>query len=551
MTTSAPPRRSTEPEAARPRGTSPFTGTRQLVRLALRRDRLIVPMWIAVFAIMAYSSAAATIGLYPDVAARRSLAASLNATTSTLALYGPIYDETSIGEISLFKLGAFGAALVGILGIVLTVRHTRAEEEAGRIELLGAGVLGRLAPLSAALVLVTGTNLALAVVTAAFLAGAGLPVAGSIAFGLAWAVSGVAYAAVAAIAAQLTTSARAATGLAVTVLAVTYVLRAVGDSSPADGPRWLSWLSPVGWSQQVRPFAGHRWWLLALGATFAALAAWAAYVLANRRDLGAGVLPDRPGPARAAAWLASPEGLALRLHRGTLVAWTVAYALLSWILGGIVTAIGPAMSSPEAEEFLRRLGGQQGLTDAFLATELSFMGVFTSAFAVQAMLRLRAEEAAHHADPLLATRLGRLRWAGGHLLVAAGGSLWLLVVVGVAVGGSVSTALGDGRYVGELLTGALAQLPAVLVLVGIVVFAVGLLPRAASLGWAALVAFLLIGELGPVLQVDPWVLDLSPYSHVPRLPGAELTAAPLAGLTLVALALTVAGLVGFRRRDLD
>ena len=551
MTTSAPARSPATDVAPRPGGSGAFTGTRHLVRLALRRDRVLVPAWIAVFALMAYSSAAATIGLYPDLASRRGLADTVNGTTATVALYGRIYDETSIGEISLFKLGTFGAALVAILGIILVVRHTRAEEEAGRTELLGSGVLGRLAPLSAALVLVTGTNLLLAVVAGAFLTAAGLPTAGSVAFGLAWGLSGIAYGCVAAITAQLTTSARAATGLAATVLAVTYVLRAVGDTSPTGGPRWLSWISPVGWAQQVRPFAGHRWWLLTLSAGFAVLAVWCAYVLASRRDLGAGVLPDRPGPAHAASWLTTPEGLALRLHRGMLVTWTVAYAVLSWVLGGIVASIDSAMSTPAAAELIRQLGGQQGLTDAFLATEVSFMGVFTSAFAVQAMLRLNAEEAAHHADPLLSTRLGRLRWAGGHLLVAVGGSIWLLLVVGVACGGAVASALGEPRYVGELIGGAMAQVPAVLVLVGIVVLALGVLPRAAAIGWAALVAFLLIGELGPVLRLDPWVLDLSPYSHVPRLPGSPFTATPLIWLTLLAVALTTVGLIGFRRRDLD
>jgi ABC-2 type transport system permease protein len=552
MTTSAPAR--PVPAAHhghRARGGGLFTGTRTLTRLALRRDRILAPVWIAVFAVMAYFSAAATIDLYPDVASRRGLAQGINATASTVALYGPIYDETSIGEIALFKFGAFGAALVGILGIILTVRHTRAEEEAGRIEMLGAGVLGRLAPLGSALTLVTGVNVVLAVVTAGCLVGAGLPAAGSIAFGLAWAVSGIAYAGVAAVAAQLMTSARAATGLAVSVLGATYVLRAIGDTAPEGGARWLSWLSPVGWSQQVRPFAGQRWWLLALSAAFAALTVWAACLLSGRRDLGAGVLPDRAGRARAGRWLGTPEGLALRLHRGMLLTWTAGYVLLSFVLGGIVANLSTSLSSPGAEDFIRKLGGEQGMTDAFIATELSFIGVFTSAFAVQAMLRLRGEEAAHHADPLLSTSTSRLRWAGSHLLVAVGGSLWLLLVVGLTCGLSVSSALGEPRYFGELLQGAFAQVPAVLVLVGIVVLAIGVAPRAASLGWAALVAFLLLGELGPLLQLDQWLLDVSPYTHVPKLPGGTLTATPLIGLTAVAVALIVAGLTAFGRRDLE
>jgi ABC-2 type transport system permease protein len=167
------------------------------------------------------------------------------------------------------------------------------------------------------------------------------------------------------------------------------------------------------------------------------------------------------------------------------------------------------------------------------------------------MLRLRGEEAARHADPLLSTPTSRLRWAGSHLLVAVGGSLWLLLVVGLACGTAVSSALGEPRYLGEILRGALAQVPAVLVLVGIVVLAIGVVPRAATLGWAALVAFLLLGELGPLLKLDQWLLDVSPYTHVPKLPGGTVTAMPLIGLTAVAVALIAAGLTAFRRRDLE
>jgi ABC-2 type transport system permease protein len=160
-------------------------------------------------------------------------------------------------------------------------------------------------------------------------------------------------------------------------------------------------------------------------------------------------------------------------------------------------------------------------------------------------------EAAHHADPILSTRVGRLRWLGSHLMIATVGSLWLLVVVGLSCGGAVAAALGEPRYYGEMMRGALVQWPAVLVLTGIVVLAIGLEPRTASLGWAALVAFLLIGELGPLLSLDQWVIDISPYSHVPKLPAGNLTAAPLVWLTLVAVALLAAGAWRFGQRDLE
>ena len=109
---------------------------------------------------------------------------------------------TSLGSLSLIKLTAFGAAMVAVLMVVVTIRHTRAEEAAGRLELLGAGVVGRDAPLAAALALTFGASVVLGLVTAGALVGAGLPATGALAFGLSWAAAGIAFSAVAAVAAR-------------------------------------------------------------------------------------------------------------------------------------------------------------------------------------------------------------------------------------------------------------------------------------------------------------------------------------------------------------
>lgn len=525
-------------------------GTGALIRLALRRDRVMLPAWTAVFVVMAASSASATTGFYPTVADRVQAARSINGTPSLVALYGKIYDPTSLGEVSLIKLGGFGAAMVAILAIVLVVRHTRGEEEAGRLELVGSTVVGRRAGLAAALIVVTGATLLLGLLTAAGLSAAGLPTSGSVAFGLAWAASGMAFAGLAAVVAQLTSGARAAVGLSCTVLAGVYVLRAIGDTAEPGGPTWASWASPIGWGQQVRPFAQVRWWALALLASFAVVTAITAFVLAGRRDLGAGLLPDRAGPATAGAMLRSPLALAWRLQRATLLGWMVGFVLLGFVLGNIATNLGGIISSPQAREFILKLGGEKGLTDAFLAAELGFAGIFASAYGIQAALRLRAEEEGRRAEPVLATAVGRVGWAAGHVVVALLGTAVLLLLTGLAAGVSTAAQLDEPAAVGRVLAGAVVQVPAAWVLTGVAVAAFGLAPRASVVGWVALVVFLLLGELGPLLGLDPWLMDLSPYAHVPRLPGSPFDAVPVIGLTGVALVLVVAGLVGVRHRDL-
>jgi len=526
-----------------------LAGTGALIRLALRRDRVMLSVWILIFVVMAAGSASATVGLYDTVESRTAAAANINNTPSLVALYGLIYDESSLGALSMIKLGAFGGALVAVLAIILVIRHTRAEEEAGRLELIGSAVVGRHAPLAAALIVTVAANLVLGLLTALGLAGAGLPVGGSFAFGLAWASIGIAFAGVAAVAAQITASARGAIGLAVAYLGLVYVLRAIGDTANDTGAVWLRWLSPIGWGQQVRPYQGDRWWVLLIPLAYFVAVAAAGHALLSRRDHGAGLLPDRPGPAYAPASLRGPLGLAWRLQRGVLAGWVAGFLILGAVFGNIATNLGDLLDSPGARNLIEKLGGVQGLTDAFMSTELGMAGVIASVYAIQVVLRLRSEEAESRAEPVLATGVGRTAWAWSHITIALLGSTALMVGGGLSAGLTYAAQTGSANDFWRVLAAAVVRLPAVWVLAGIVVAAFGFVPRAAVAGWAALVAFLLIGEFGPLFELDQWIMNLSPYAHVPRLPGGDFSAAPLAWLVAVAAALTAAGLVGFRRRD--
>lgn len=348
-----------------------LSGTGTLLRLAARRDRWLVPAWVLGFASIAGFSASATADLYPDLAGRLDAAEVINNTPSLVALYGRVYDPTSLGSLGLIKLTAFGAAFVAVLMIVITIRHTRAEEEAGRLELLGAGAVGRNAPLAAGLALAVGSSLVLGVLTAAALAAAGLPVAGSVAFGLGWAAAGVAFSGVAAVAAQVTTSGRAAIGLGLIVVTTAYLLRAVGDI-PESGPTALTWLSPIGWVQQVRPFAGDRFWVLLLPVLCAVAAMVLAFWLRGRRDLGSGLLAERAGPARGG--MSTAWGVAVRLNRGVMLSWALAIAAFGVLLGSLTSSISGMLDSPAMQDFFTALGGEKAIVDAFLAAELAIVG---------------------------------------------------------------------------------------------------------------------------------------------------------------------------------
>ncbi len=530
-----------------------LAGTGTLTRLALRRDRILIPIWVAGLTLIMVASASSVDTLYPTLESRRHLAEGLAHNSSVLAVYGPANALDTAGGLAMFKPGGLVFVLVGLMSLLIVVRHSRAEEESGRLELVGAGVLGRYAALTAALLAAVAADVAVAALITLGMIGVGTPVAGSAAAGLCFAACGLVFAAIGALAAQVSEGARAADGLAGTVLGLSYLLRAAGDSAGSGGPGWLSWLSPIGWCQQVRPYAGERWWVLALPVAFALVVLGAGYALAARRDLGAGLIPAGTGPSSAAAGLRSPVALAWRLQRGALLGWAVGFAVVGVVLGSIANGIeGLVGDDPAVPDMLSRLGGSGGVIDAYLSTVLRILGLVAAVYAVQAVLRLRAEETGLRAEPLLATRVGRIGWAAGHVAFAVLGSAGLLAFAGLLAGITYGAEAGDlGGQVPRVLGAALLQVPAVWVLAGIALAGFGLLPRlSVGAAWGVLGLAILLGEFGPLLRLDHWAVDASPFTHVPRALDAAPATQPLAWLLAIAVLTGVAGLAGLRRRDI-
>jgi ABC-2 type transport system permease protein len=530
---------------------SALTGTGTLLRLAVRRDRVMLPAWLYILAVSVLGTAYSFKKTYVTAASRQHLAQVSNHTATLLATNGPV-PGTSVGGLTAWKFGIAGAALAAIMTIFIVIRHTRGDEEEGRLELIRATRTGRAAPLTAALAEAGIASLALGVLVAGALIAMSQPVSGSVDFGLSLAGTGLVFAAIAACAAQLSENARTCRGLALSVLGASYLLRAAGDAAGPGGPRWLSWLSPLGWAEKLQPFGTQHWWLLAPMAALAGAAAAAAYVLSARRDLGAGLVPQRPGPARADAALDGPLGLAWRLQRGPLLAWAVSFAIAGAVLGSVARGIdGLLGGAGNVRHALQEMGRQHALSNAYLAEMMGTLGLIAAIYAVQAALRLRSEETGQRAEPVLATAVGRIRWSAAHLVIAVAGTAVILTAAGLGAGLAYGVAAHDvGGQLAAELGAALAQLPAALVIGSIAALLFGAAPRLATLSWAAVVVAALLSLLGPLLRLNQWIMDVSPFTHVPALPGGQLTAAPMIWLSAIAVLLAAAGLAALRRRDI-
>ena len=454
-----------------------FTGTGQLVRLILRRDRVALPLWIFGNVAITAVSAAAVQGTYDDPEAIAGYATVADSAANLITTGRQVALDT-VGGITVNEITFVATVVVSLMVVFTVVRHTRTEEETGRAELVRSLVVGRHAATLAAVLVAVGASVLVGVLTTLTLLAFDLGATGAIAFGAALAMLGVVFAAVTATAAQISASARGALGIAGLVVGATFVVRGIG----AMGDNWLVWLSPFGWAQEIQAYGDEQWWTLGilLIASVAAFAT-AAYLTAHR-DAGAGLLYPRPGEPRASRTLGTSVGLSLRLQRGLILGWGFGLVALAALYGSVVVEVPDLLESiPEMEDLF---GAGQTLIDGFLAYIFAFLATVTSAFAISSVLRLRAEEGSMRAEMVLATAVPRWRWAAGLLVMTALATVALVLGIGLAVGGTYAATDSEWSHLWPAVGAALAQLPAVLVMPAVRIRGVGL--DADGVGLAAL-----------------------------------------------------------------
>lgn len=522
-----------------------MTGTLALARVALRLDRVRLVVWFLAIVGMSYASAAGVQSLYDDPRELVEYAQTVESSSAIVAFTGPTYDIDTPGGRIAYETSSQLAIAIALFALLSMTRHARAEEESGRAELLRAAPTGRHALLGSALLLTVGTSVAIGVGMSGALAATDLPVAGSIAMGALVAGVGIAFAAIGAVAVQVTEHARAASGIALAALGVAFVTRAIGDTSaPA-----LRWLSPIGIAQHTRAFAGERAWpLLVLVAGSAALVAIAVR-LSSTRDLGAGLVPTRLGPPRAVPSLGTPFGLALRLQRGVLAGWSAGLFLFGASMGAIAEGAEDLIGDNEEMREIMAQAGMTNIVDSFLATMLLMLALTTCGFALQSAMRVRTEETSNRTELVLASGVSRRSWLGANGAVTVLGTIVVLGAAGLGTGVAHAIQSADAGQVPRLVGAALAQAPAVLLLAAVAVLLFGATPRWLQAAWAPLALAAVVGVLGDLLQVPSWVAALSPFDHLAQVPAESLAVAPFVVLALLAGLCWGVGISAHDRRD--
>ncbi|GAC57531.1 hypothetical protein GOHSU_21_00230 [Gordonia hirsuta DSM 44140 = NBRC 16056] len=524
-------------------------GWTRLLGLGLRRDRYIGPITLVSFAVIAIINQATTVSTYATEEAREAAPAGTAANTAYVFLLGPLEHHDSVAAMATWQAGPFMTTALGICVAMAVVRLTRREEESGRTELLLAGDTGRLAPLLAATVQITGAAVLLSLVTVLPLIGGGGSALDLVTVFVQYLTVGLAAIGIALVAAEAAAGARTANLVSIAVVTGAYLVRGVADV--LTGAAWLRWLSPMGWAQEMDPFGADRL-LFALGAV-ALLGACllAAAMIAHHRDIGSGWFARRRGPATGPGLRSLPRIVA-RLTAAPIAAYTAVTALYALVVGSLLPSVEQIAAGNEIlEEVLVAADTGGALAAAFLAVMTSMLAAVAAAGGVMLVGRLGAEEKQGRTEVLLAGALSRTRYVAVQAAGALAGAS--VVLFGSAVAVSLSAGLAGMPWAAtaaDAFAAAGAQLPAAMVIVAGALFFYGLSTRLIAAAWALVAVSFLAGPIiGVFLGLPDWMVRLSPFSHAPMLPSESMRWPPVIVLTAIAAVLLTAGAASFARRD--
>lgn len=515
---------------------SALRGVRPMLALTLRRERRHGSAWYLLSAALVLGIAAGVIATFPTAGEREALAVSVNGNAGELFLIGPVV-STDPGGIGQWRSTGIAAILVGLASVFTMVRNTRAPEENGIGELLGSAAIGRAAPLAAASIAAVAGSVAAGIVVGAGFVALGAPVTGSVLVGAQVTLFGLLAAAVAGVTAQIMQTARGATGLAVVLVVAFFLVRGAGDVVGGGA----LWWSPFGWIAAVRPFARDAAGMLLPALALTGLLFAAAMLMASRRDVGAGLLPARRGPARAGGALRGPVTLALRLTRPTVVGGAAGGLVVGLLVGALSAAVD--------QQVHLALGGAAGGGSGLLSATLYLAPLVAAILGVHTTLRLRGEVTSGRAEIVLSRPVARSCWLTSH--VVAGALVVLVVLVAFGAGLAAGQLGRDPGSSGSLVLAAALRAPAGWAFVALAALLLVIVPRvAAGVALGVLGAFEVLELAVEFRLAPPGSLTVSPVAMVPQLPCGDPHPWPTVVLLAVTGALVVVATRAIADRDI-
>ena len=519
-----------------------------LVARAVRDSRTLTVVFVYLFLVYSFVQPVGYRRIYTTQASREDFARSFGENSGLRLLYGQPHNVATVEGYTAWRVGGVLAIAAAAFGVLMAVRALRGEEDAGRTELTLAGIVSRrTAYLSALAAIGIATLILWAAEFAGFALGQ-LPVAGSAYLALATVSVIPVFTGIGAVASQLAPSRRIAAEIAGGAVGLFFLLRVVADTVSAAG--WLRWATPLGWAEEMRPFADTRPVVLLLPVAASVLLLWLAARLGATRDIGSGLLPERRGGS-GMALLSSPTAQALRSQRDSLIAWAGSFAVFAFILGTVASSVSSNGIPAGVNRQVAKLGvGSLATPTGYLALIFFVYVLGVSLFACAQVGAARREEADQQLETLLALPVGRISWLTGRLLLAAVSAALICVLIGLLTWAGAAAG-GTSVQAGQMLEAGLNCLPTALLFLGVAALAYAVVPRAsAAIAYGLLVLAFLWQAVSALLGAPGWLAGLTPFAHIGLVPTQPFQAAGAVVMIAIGVAAAGVGLAVFRHRDL-
>lgn len=458
--------------------------------------------------------------------------------------------DYTLGAMYAHEMLLFCGLFTMILSALHIVGHTRKEEDLGLMELVRSFQIGRQANSLASMIETIFINALLALFIGGLMTSFGadsITAKGAFLFGASVGMAGIIGAAIALVMAQIMPSSSGATGSSIGIIGLLYILRAATDVSNID----LSMINPMGWTYLTYPFTENNWLPLVYGFIFCVVMVIIAFALEGGRDMGAGYLPEREGRADAKKSLLSVPGLFIKINKGVMIAWLMAFLILGAAYGSIY---GDMQTFLESNDLMQQMFTQSGISieESFTSTIMSIMIGLVGILPVVIVNKLFAVENRLYISQIHATKVtrGQLYWTNVGLAIFAG--LLGVLLSAVGLGGTALSVMSNGATIEmmDFLAAGFNFLPSVLFFIALAALVLGWAPKLGKLIYVYLVYSFILDYFSGILDLSDWVINTAILSWIPKMPMEDFDATKFIAITVISMAMMIIGSVGYKRRDM-
>ncbi len=471
-----------------------------------------------------------------------------------ISMVGPSPIETAsdytLGAMYAHEMLLFCGLIAMIITVLHVINHTRKEEDLGLTELVRSFQVGRQANALATIMETVFVNGVLALFIAGIMLSFGadtISVEGSFLFGLSVGIAGMIGAGIALIMAQIMPASSGATGSAIGMIGLLYIVRAGTDVSNVD----LSMVNPLGWTYLTYPFTENNWFPFIFALVFSVILVVIAIFLEGNRDMGAGYLPERVGHERAKKSLLSIRGLFFKINKGVIISWLIAVGIMGAAYGSIY---GDMQAFVESNELMKQMfvSSNVSIEESFTGTIMMVMVCLASILPIVLVNKLFSGERRLHLSQIFATKVtrGQLYWTNIGIAIFAG-IVGILFAAG-GLGGTAVTAMGGGATMNmsDFFAAGYNFLPSVLFFISLAALALGFAPKLGKVVYVYLAYSFLLNYFGGILDLPEWFLKTAIQSWIPQMPMEDFDAPVFITITVTSIVLMVVGYLGYSRRNM-